>query len=174
MDFGQFDQRAKAEAGVMVQLHQPYDKTAKIEDENGPCGFMVRGVAAKSVQERLAALQKKAGKAKDGEDEQAVLERIHESQIEAAMGYIIEAVNISIAGKPVATAEGIRAVLGMTFPDLRLVQDENGKQIYQSVKNDDGEWVGVPKFEVANDTFAMQVIKAAEDGARFFGKTSAA
>ena len=172
MDFSQFDQRGRAEAGVFVQLHDPYDQNKLIADDNGPCGFRIRGMAAQSVQQRLAAMQKKAKKGDKEEDEAAVMERIQQSQIETAMGYIIEPVNISLAGSLLQGAEGIRRILDMTFPDMRLVKDADGNQVTMRIKGVDGDWVDVPKFEMANETFATQVIKAAEDGSRFFGRTS--
>jgi hypothetical protein len=167
MDLSQYNARAKAEAGAFVGLCDPY--TGKpIKDDGKQPGFMVRGVASKSVQTRLAEMQRAAKDADDGEDMDAVLERLHRSQIDSAMGYIIRAVDLEHDGKPVDDNQSaIRAILDFTFPDMKVVKGETVE-----ITDDEGNTRKVPKFEIVNKTFAGQVIEAAEDGQRFFGKTA--
>jgi hypothetical protein len=56
--------------------------------------------------------------------------------------------------------------------DMKIVKDEKGQSITVEITDDEGKTRKVPKFEIVNKTFAGQVIEAAEDGQRFFGKTA--
>lgn len=173
MDLSDYNARAKAEAGTFVGLCDPYTRKPIMSEDGKQPGFMVRGVASKSVQSRLAEMQRAAKEADDGEDMDAVLERLHQSQVDSAMGYIIRAVDMEHNGKPVdANESAIRAVLDFTFPDMKIMKDGKGETITVEVKNDEGKTRKVPKFDIVNKTFAGQVIEAAEDGQRFFGKTA--
>lgn len=174
MDMSAFDGRKRAEEGVFVALKHPYTKEPFAKGKDAP-GFYVRGLAARSVQSRLAEMQRAAKNAvEDGEDQDAAMERLHESLIDAAMKYIIKADDaMTHSGQPVGdNPEMIRKVLDSTFPEMRVVKDADGTAITQRVKGEDGEMIDVPKFEMANRPFAQQMIQAAEDGSRFFGKTS--
>lgn len=168
MDISAYNTRQAAEDGVFVPLCDPYTGKA-IEGEPG---FMVRGIAARSVQQRLAEAQLAAKQARESDDDnmEAVLERLHASQIDAAMKYIIEARNLTNAGKDVKTEGDIRAVLDMTFPDMQIEKGADGKALSTTAKGKDGEEITVPKFEVVNKTFAMQVIEAAENQRAFLPK----
>lgn len=168
MDLSRFDHRGRAEEGTFLQLHDPWDKTAPLADENGPAGFRIRGAAAKTAQARLAEMQKNAASAGD---QDMSLEKIHGDLIEQAMLFIIEPMNMSLNGRPVETPDDIREVLGMTFPDMRKARDDAGRVKMQRVEID-GKTVSVPELEFGNKPFAMQVIEAAEDARRFFEKTS--
>lgn len=190
MDMSAFDGRKRAEEGVFVALKHPYTSEPFAKGKDAP-GFYVRGLAARSVQSRLAEMQRAAKQAaEDGEDQDAAMERLHESLIESAMKYIIRADDaMTHAGQTVGdNAEMIRKVLDATFPEMRIVKDADGSPVTHKVRvevqDDDGkpikdekgrtqyEQADVPKFEMANKPFAQQVIEAAEDGSRFFGKTS--
>lgn len=170
MDLSQFDSRKRAEEGVFVALADPY--TSKpLAEKNSP-GFMVRGVASRTVQSRLAEMQR-AAKDDAGEDAEAAMERLHKTLIDAAMKYVIRPVNIEVEGQPVGEDEqSIRRVLDMTFPDMRIVRDEDGHAVQTKGRDKDGQEIDVPRFELANKPFAQQVIEAAEDSGRFFAKTS--
>ncbi|MDD9726143.1 hypothetical protein PVV74_11810 [Roseovarius sp. SK2] len=174
MDMSAFDGRKQAEEGVFEPLRHPYTGKPFAKGEGAP-GFYVRGVSARSVQSRLAEMQKEAkDAAKDEESQEAAMERLHERLIDGAMKYIIRADDdMTINGEPVgANPDLIRKVLDGTFPEMRVVKDADGNPVTHEVKTDDGEKLEVPKFEMANEPFAQQMIKAAEDGSRFFGKTS--
>lgn len=174
MDMSQFDGRKKAEEGVFVPLRHPYTDEPFAKGKGAP-GFYVRGLAARSVQSRLAEMQRAAKDAVESEEDQdAVMERLHENLIDQALKYIIRADDeMEYDGALVGDdPEMIRKVLNSTFPEMRVVKDEDGSPITHQVKGDDGEMVDVPKFEMANKTFAQQMIEAAEDGSRFFGRTS--
>jgi len=173
MDISKYNARERAEDGVFVGLCDPYTKEPIVDEDGSAPGFVVRGVASKTVQDRLAPMQRKAKEPEDEENMKAVLEQLHQSQIETAMGYIVRAENLSIDGKDVGgKASMIRKVLDMTFPDMKIATDENGVQLTTTVTDDKGVARSIPKLEIVNDTFAGQVIRAAEDGARFFGKTA--
>lgn len=190
MDMSAFDGRKQAEEGVFEPLRHPYTGKPFAKGEGAP-GFYVRGVSARSVQSRLAEMQKEAkDAAKDEESQEAAMERLHERLIDGAMKYIIRADDdMTINGEPVGDKPDlIRKVLDGTFPEMRVVKDADGNPVTHEVKaettDDDGkpilddkgrkqyEMIEVPKFEMANEPFAQQMIKAAEDGSRFFGKTS--
>lgn len=168
MDISNWNARAKAEAGTFVGLVDPYTHEPIMSEDGKQPGFIVRGVASKSVQTRLAEMQRAAKDADDGEDMDAVLERLHQSQIDSAMGYIIRAEGLEHEGKPVGDNQAaIRKILDFTFPDMKVVKGETVE-----ITDDEGKTRKVPKFEIVNKTFAGQVIEAAEDGQRFFGKTA--
>lgn len=174
MDMSAFDGRKQAEEGVFVALRHPYTDEPFAKGKDAP-GFYVRGLAARSVQSRLAEMQRAAKDAvEDGEDQDAAMERLHDSLIDSAMKYIIRADEaMTHAGQTVGdNPEMIRKVLDSTFPEMRVVKDADGNPLTQKVKGEDGEMIDVPKFEMANRPFAQQMIQAAEDGSRFFGKTS--
>jgi len=177
MDMNSLNSRQKQEDGIFMPVCDQYTGEPINPGPKAP-GFMVRGVAARSVQMKLAEAQqaaKQAAKAKkDGKTDDdiisAMLERAHEGHIDAAMKYIIEARNMTIGEEPVTTPEQIRAVLDMNFPDMQIEKDEDGKPMMTAVKGDDGKTVMVPKFEIVGKTWAMQVIAAAEDQRAFLGK----
>lgn len=174
MDMSAFDGRKQAEEGVFEPLRHPYTGKPFATGKDAP-GFFVRGLAARSVQSRLAEMQREAKKAvEDGDDQDAAMERLHESLIESAMKYVIRADEaMTHDGQPVGSDPAmIRKVLDSTFPEMRVVKDANGNAVTHQIKDENGEMIDVPKFEMANEPFAQQMIKAAEDGSRFFGKTS--
>jgi len=167
MDFAKFDVRKTSEDGIFVPLKHPYTGEALGDPEPG---FFVRGIAARSVQSRLADMHRAAkNQAEGGEDETAVLESLHEKLIDMAMPYIIRANDqMAFDGKPLGDDPAlIRAVLDTTFPDMQKVLDADGKVVMH--RDSDGK--DVPEFRMAVNTYAQQVISAAEDGSRFFGET---
>ena len=174
MDMNTRNSRQKQEDGVFVPLCDQWTGEAIGKGKDAP-GFLVRGIAARSTQMRLAEAQlaakqaKKAGKT-DDEIATAALENMHATQIDAAMKYIIEARNMTIGEVPVKTPDQIRAVLDMTFPDMQVAKDDDGKQILTTMKDDAGNDMMVPKFEMVGTTYAGQVIEAAENQQGFLDK----
>lgn len=170
MDISAYNTRARAEAGTFVPLKDPYTGEPIGTDEDAP-GFVIRGVASKTVQDALAEAQRKAKRTKNkAQDDKAVMEALHQQTIESAMKYIITAKNLDIDGKPVDADKGkIRAILDYTFPELAGVKDDDGNAVMMTIQNDDGKDVQIPKMEVTNKTFAMQVTEAAEDTQAFLG-----
>ena len=178
MDFSQFDSRARAEAGVFVPLCDQYGREPinGTDPEAGAPGFMVRGTASRSVQSRMAEMARAAKEAGDSEEEQrAAMEKMHADLMDSAERFIIRGVNIEIGGEPVGdNIDRIRAILDMTFPELRVVKDADGNALTTKAKGEDGKEVEIPRFELANLPFAKQVVDAAEDGSRFLGKPASA
>ena len=174
MDMNKLNSRQKQEDGVFVPLRDQYSGEPINPGPDAP-GFLVRGIAARSVQMRLAEAAlaakqaKKAGKT-DDEIATAVLENLHATQIDAAMKYIIEARNMTIGEVPVETPDQIRAVLDMTFPDMQVAKDDDGEPILTTMKDDAGKDMMVPKFEMVGTTYAGQVIEAAENQQGFLDK----
>lgn len=171
MELSSFNARKRAEDGVFMPLLHPYTKEPIGTGDDAP-GFLIRGNAARSVQARMAEMRKKAQDAAGGDDEEAMMEALHKTLIDAAMRYIIEARNIENDGKLVKTEADIRGVLDMTFPEMETVKDPNGNTVMVKAKDKDGNEIEVPRFDLANLPFAKQVIDAAEDGERFLGATS--
>ena len=184
MDMMAFDGRKKAEQGIFEPLRHPYTGKPFSTGKDAP-GFYVRGLAARSVQSRLADMQRKAKTAvESGDDETAAMERLHEALIEDALKYIIRADDaMEYDGALVGDdPDLIRKVLDSTFPEMRTVKDADGNVVTQKarvpVTDDEGKETGekeeidVPKFEMANEPFAQQIGNAAKDGSLFFGKTS--
>ena len=177
MDMNTRNSRQLQEDGVFVPLCDQYTGEPFDTGPEAP-GFLVRGIAARSVQMRLAEAAraakqaKKAKKANQSDDElaQAVMENMHATQIDAAMKYIIEARHMTIGGDPVSTPDHIRAVLDMTFPDMQVAKDDDGKMVTTTMKDDDGKDMTVPKFEMVGSTYAGQVIEAAENQRVFLGR----
>lgn len=168
MDVSFLNTRKNAEEGIFLPLVHPYTQEPLGEGEKAP-GFVIRGEAAPSVQKRVAEMQSNAEKAVS-EEQGAILEEMHRSLIDAAMDYIVAAKNLENEGKAVSTPDEIRAVLDMTFPDMGPAVDQNGNALTQETEDEDGKKISVPKFELKNKTFAMQVTQAAADGQRFLGK----
>ena len=174
MDMSTRNSRQLQEDGVFVPLCDQYSGEPINPGPDAP-GFLVRGIAARSVQMRLAEAAlaakqaKKAGKT-DDEIATAVLENMHATQIDAAMKYIIEARNMTIGEVPVTTPDQIRAVLDMTFPDMQVAKDDAGNPILTTMKDDAGKDMMVPKFEMVGTTYAGQVIEAAEKQQGFLDK----
>lgn len=174
MDMSKRNSRQLQEDGIFVPLCDQYTAEPINPGPDAP-GFLVRGIAARSVQMRLAEAAlaakqaKKAGKT-DDEIATAVLEHMHATQIDAAMKYIIEARNMTIGEVPVKTPDQIRAVLDMTFPDMQVAKDDAGKPILTTMKDDAGKDMMVPKFEMVGSTYAGQVIEAAENQRAFLDR----
>ncbi len=168
MDISHFDQRGKAEEGIFVPLCEPFKDGKPIGKGDDAPGFMVRGIASRSAQDRLAEMQKAASE--DETDEQAAMERVHQNLIEAAMRYIISPKNIEANGRLISSDEDVRKVLDMTFPEVKLVRSDDGTVLTMEATTKDGDKISVPRFEVTNWPFAQQVIDAAEDSTRFLGK----
>jgi RNA binding exosome subunit len=178
MDLSKFDSRARAEEGIFVGLKDPYTGE-EITHKDGNPGFRVRGTASRSVQSRMAemsrAAKEAAEKAESDEEARAVMEAMHENLIDQAEKFIISGVNMEIDGKEVGTdPERIRKILDMTFPDMKVVKDENDKPVMTTAKGKDGKEVEIPTFKLVNKTWAQQVIEAAEDGQAFLGKPQSA
>lgn len=193
MEISHLNSRKRAEEGIFVPMcdtitGEPVDGKGTLED--GSPGWMVRGFASKTVQDELtklsresakkrAAEKKKAGKVamEDSEDFDEVVAarlKLHNSLIDNAMRYVIEAVNQKNEGVEPKTPEEIRAVLDMTFPVVEAETDEDGEliMIEGTIKGDDGEDVPtrLPSIAMTNTPFAKQIINGAEDHARFLGK----
>ena len=152
MDFSNIDPVAASEAGTFVHLVHPFTRKPLGEGED-KVGFLVRGVAAPSVQSRLLDLSRQDEEQVDA-DNKLMLSRLHERWVEGALPYIIRAEGIEMGGRPVSSEQQYREVLLKSFPDFEV--------------GDDG------KLSTRNYPFARQIIDVAEDGSHFFGEISPA
>lgn len=171
MDFSQFDERKKAEEGILVVLKDPYANEAGEHPELGKDGFYVRGEASESYQAALAAemfAEAETVDAKEGDTVEEVRKSletsIHERDVEAALKLIIRATpEMSFNGKPVGDdKEQIRKVLNCCFPVLGVEEDADGNVKMRTVKAKDGSDLEIPAFKQENKTFAAQVLEVAK------------
>lgn len=167
-----YNVREKAEHGVFMPLCDDYTGEPIEKDPKKAPGFIVRGTASRTVQSRLTEMKRKPDGADKKEIEKSTLESLHETQVNAAMPYIARAVNIEIDGEDVGDNEDlIRKALDLTYPDLQFVKDEKGETVMTEGKDDSGNTISFPKFEIVNTTFAAQVTIKAGDTRGFLGKT---
>lgn len=181
MDMNTRNSRQKQEDGVFVPLCDQWTGEA-IKTGKGAPGFLVRGIAARSTQMRLAEAQLAAKQAAqavaDGKGEaesaDAYFDQVHKATIETAMKYIIEPRNMTLGDEPVTTPDHMREILNMTFPDFQVEKDDKGASVTTtvSIKDKDGKPIDVqtPKLTVVGKTFAQQVIEAAENQQGFLDK----
>lgn len=166
MDLKQFDVRGASETAVFMALVNPITGEALIDEDGNECGFMVRGSASHTAQQKLRkqrALQKRQGKKEDASG----LEELHQASIDAALQYIVAGVNISFGGEEVGDSETlIRKVLDATYPEIKQVRDEDGTL----VRDEAGNVV----VTMTNKPFATQVIDFATEQANFLGERSPA
>ncbi|MFY0682618.1 MAG: hypothetical protein JXR13_18745 [Thalassovita sp.] len=170
MELKQFNIRHKAELGAAMRVCDPVSGKELIGDDGKHPVLIVRGMASKSAQRRIAELRRtaKQAEAKAAEasvsenDDGSPIEDLHEQLVSAAMDFVIRAENIEVDGAPVETSDQIRALLEMTFPQMGQARDESGALMFIS----DGE-TRVPQFEMKNHPFAKQVTDFAEDQGNF-------
>jgi len=169
MDFSRFDSRGRSEAGARLILCDPDTGAPLGEGDDAPC-VIVRGVAARSAQERLASMTRKAKSAKGGDT--ASMERLHKAMIDTAMAYVVRMENIEVEGEAVTDAGGYRKVLDLTFPAMDTKKDEDGEPILRESKDRKGNQIAVPDFELVNRPFANQIIEFAGDMGNFSADAS--
>jgi hypothetical protein len=152
MEFSSFDVRSAAEEAAFCALVHPQTREP-LMDGDEEVGFVVLGRASLKAQEKLKKVQKAEGsRAKLAPEEEA-----HVAAVATAMALIVEARNISYAGKEVGSnRELIKAVLETTFPEFR-----------SKTLEDDG--VDEP-FALVNAPFAFQVNTFSSRQENFLGK----
>lgn len=141
MDFEKFDVRGKAEAGQAFPILHPEHGTPLVEDGK-EARFIVRGNASPSVQAANREALKRALESAE-EDVNHDFEWFHNKTIDTAMQLLVGFENTELRGKPV-TMDNAREFLNLVFP--RVVKDDV-----------------TGALKIANKTFAMQVIKRAEE-----------
>jgi hypothetical protein len=165
MDLKSFDIRTKSEIAVFLPLKDPDTKEPIVSELEDCPGFLVRGTAAKSAQDALAALTDANAKAKNKRTK-ALVQAIHDGMIDTALCFIVGAKNIEIDGKPISTRDEFRQILDMTFPVMKKKVDADGNAILDEN--------GIPKFELINFPWAKQVNDFAEEQENFSGAQSSA
>lgn len=178
MDFNKFDSRALAEAGALMTILDA-NTGEPIMDNGKPCCVRVRGVASKSMQAKMrerqkAAMMKRSAKKKSKikEDPEAqVMEDIHLQLVEGAAPYIIGFENVERGGEP-ATADDAEWFLDLTFPEMGMVTDDEGKPVMNETFEEDGTKSQTPSFEMKNNPFAKQVGEFASKQANFLAVDS--
>ena len=142
-DFGQFDQRRRAEKGQAFPILHP-ETLEPIEGSS----FIIRGSSSRTVQEAERQRQIAGMMAKDADPKPVTIGTVHEETVETAIPFIVGFDGVELDGHP-ATADDARRFLDLTFP--RLDTDAEGKLI------------------VANKTFAVQVLERAKELERALG-----
>lgn len=139
MDFSKFDARGKAETGRAFPILHPETLQPLVEDGK-EARFIIKGNVAPSVQEaQKQALAMMAQEPVD--DTPFTFERLHQATIKSAMMLLAGFENVELEGVPV-TMENAKEFLNLVFPRI--------------VKNGD-------KLEIANKTFAAQVLERATE-----------
>jgi len=173
MDFNKYNSRAYAETGSPMQILDPWTGEPMMDGDK-PCRVIVRGTASKSVQAAMRAKQKaaimsrKAKGAKPEDEEVRVMEDVHNTLCEEAGPYILGFENVMNGDKP-ATAEDALWFLDLTFPEMGVKEDENGKTVTEDGLDDKGLPAKTPVFEMKNNPFAKQIAEFASTQANRLG-----
>jgi len=169
MDFSKFDTRGRSETGARMILCDPDTGEPLGEGDDAPV-VIVRGVAARTAQSRLAEMTRKAKKTKG--DDAAAMERLHKTLIDTAMAYVAGMENVEIGGEPVTDVDGYRRLLDLTFPAMDSKRDDDGEPILRDGKDSNGNAIQIPDFELVNTPFAKQIIEFAGDMGNFSASAS--
>ena len=167
MDFNQqFNSRAKAESGTLMDLVDPWTGDPVFAEDGTPCRVLVRGTASPTMQSLMRDKQRAAMAAhKKGskEDEARVMEDVHIQLCDGAAPFIMGFENVS-NGKTPATVDDAGWFLDLTFPEMGVKKDEDG--------NDATDKDGNPVFEMVNQPFAKQVADFAGKQANRMGNAT--
>lgn len=141
MEFSKFDVRGKAETGRAFPILHPETLEPIVEDDK-EAKFIIRGAASPTVQEAYRVMLAQALQDQSEGDRPFTFEALHQSTIKSALPLLAGFENVELNGVPVSM-ENAEEFLNLTFP--RMVQNEQGK------------------YEVANKTFAMQVLERSKE-----------
>lgn len=137
MDFSQFDQRGRDEAGTPHPILHPDTQEPIVDPDTGkPCMVLVRGPTAPSVVKAEVA-RSRSGMLTPADAENLTLAEVHDKNVEVALPFIAGFENVNRGDKP-ATEADAAWFLGMNMPRIE--------------KGEDGA------FFIANKTFAQQII----------------
>lgn len=164
MDFGKFDNRGPAEAGQRLELRDPSVRDGEpLMDGDKPCVVIVRGMAARSVQQNIRTRQKaNMAKRKKGSDENRIMEDVHANLCDAAAPLIVGFENIERDGKPLtASVDDVNWFLDLTFPVMAVKTDDDGDTILDAS--------GQPRFEMTNMPVARQITDFSSEQAHALG-----
>ena len=132
---------------------------------------LVRGVASPTIQaaQRQRALERmKAHKSGKAETPDRVMEDSHNDLVDAALPFIAGLEGVEYDGRKLSVDDA-REFLDWTFPDMGVVKDDDGATVEIEVKDDKGNPVMVPKFELKNLPFSKQIADFAGEQANFLG-----
>lgn len=137
MDFSQFDERGRDEAGTPHPILHPDTGAPIIDPETGaPCMVLVRGITAPSVVAAEVA-RSRSGMFTPEAAKQLTLPEAHDKAVEVALPFIAGFQNVNRGDRP-ATEEDAAWFLSMNMPRLGT--------------GPDGE------ITIANKTFAQQIL----------------
>jgi hypothetical protein len=137
MDFSQFDERGRDEAGTPHPILHPDTGAPIIDPETGaPCMVLVRGITAPSVVAAEVA-RSRSGMFTPEAAKHLTLPEAHDKAVEVALPFIAGFQNVNRGDRP-ATEEDAAWFLGMNMPRLGT--------------GPDGE------ITIANKTFAQQIL----------------
>lgn len=136
MDFSQFDQRGRDEAGVPFPILHPETGEPVVDPDSGQaCMVLVRGPTAPSVTKAEAA-RLRSGVLTAEDAAQKTLSEIHDYTVEVALPFIAGFQNVNRGDQP-ATEADAAWFLSLNFPRLEK----------------DGD-----TYRIANKTFAQQIV----------------
>ncbi len=137
MDFSQFDQRGRDEAGTPHPILHPETLEPIVDPDTGKtCLVLVRGPTAPSVV-KAEVIRNRAQMLSPLDPKQMALIEVHDYNVEVALPFIAGFENMDRNGQPMTEADAAW-FLAMNMP--RLEQAEDGT------------------FSIANKTFAQQIV----------------
>lgn len=168
MDFTRFDQRGQDEAGFPVDILDPVTGEP-VMDNGKPCRVIIRGQASPSLQAGIRKARREA-RATDGDEDLNPIDDMHEAICASAIPHIAGFENVEVSGGKPATVAHAAWFVNLTYPVMGVMQDSKGNNVMVDAKDDDGNKIKVPKFELKNNPFAKQINEAAAKHSAALGK----
>lgn len=152
MDFSQFDQRGRDEAGTPHPILHPDTHQPIVDPDTGkPCMVLVRGPTAPSVVKAEVA-RSRSGMFTAETAEHLTLAEAHDKAVEVALPFIAGFENVNRGDKP-ATEADAAWFLGMNMP--RIGPGEDGT------------------LSILNKTFAQQILDIVQENRAKLGNAPA-
>ena len=149
MDFSQFDQRGRDEAGTPHPILHPDTGVAIVDPDTGnPCMVIVRGPTAATV---VAAENARArsGMFDPGWQDHKTIAEMHDVAVQVALPFIAGFENVMRGDRP-ATEADAAWFLGMNMPKLKIEADGSGSMANRPFAEQICDIVNVLKAELGN------------------------
>lgn len=177
MDLSRFDNQSGAEIPHAIKLYDPSEPEGKgkaLMSGKSECRVLCKLPTAPSVQKAQRAAAKKR-QAQGKKDEIRDMTTIHENMIEDCLLLITGFENIERDGRALTDSEeDKRWFLGLVFPIMGTVKDEDGNVVQEVQFDRDGKPVSTPKMAMQNDPFTFQISRKTSELARNLGNGKAA